>query len=485
MHRWVPAALVPLGLSIASASHALAPGDAERGFREGANHHVGDDGFTAAYGRQPAPGDTEPLRMHTHFAHVRTWLAGRPPTKPELAARRQEILGHFDEYIAKGTTPMNLHVPWRTPVFIDDRGTICAVGYLIERTAGRALAQKIAKEHRYNVLEDIAATMPEVAAWVESSGLSLEELASIQPGYIQPNYWNEKDLVDSPIDSTPIALDVNRASGTWTSRYPTGERLAEGRYVDKRPQGRWRFFHPSGNLAAVGSFESGRRDGQWTFFHDSKDNVRMATGSFVAGTLVDEWRHFDGAGNLIGRTRPASPTPFAGAGYLLHVLTRGEPGQHWVHQAEVAGLRHRLDYLADGNEQLYVRETDEAFDAQGHRVARVDGQWESGDCHWSSLRKAVAREGDVVTLHGLLVEKPDRCDAGLPVTAQRGRHLDAMFTSVRATGATSATPPETPPETVGVPEVVSSSLASFVAKPAVDSPVPVGPPASVDTVATR
>jgi hypothetical protein len=39
--------------------------------------------------------------------------------------------------------------------------------------------------------------MPEVSAWIESSGLSLEELASIQPGYTPPNYWNEQDLVGS------------------------------------------------------------------------------------------------------------------------------------------------------------------------------------------------------------------------------------------------------------------------------------------------
>jgi hypothetical protein len=466
MRRWIPAVLIPLGLSLASASHALAPGDAARGFREGANHHLGDDSFAALYGRLPAPGDSEALRMHTHFMHVREWLAARPPTRPELAARRQEILGHFDEYIAKGTTPLNLHVPWRTPVFIDDRGTICAVGYLIERTAGRALAEKVARDHRYNVLEDIAAAMPEVREWVESSGLAMEELASIQPGYIAPNYWNEADIVDGQIDSSPLGLDVAHKSGTWTSRYPTGKRLAQGPYVDKRPEGAWRFFYPSGNPAAEGTFTGGVRDGQWTFFHDSKAGVRMATGSFVGGVLVDEWRHFDERGALIGRSRPASTFFFGGAGYLLDVLPRGEPGRHWVHQAEIAGTRHRLDYLADGHEQIYIEDADGAddvYDSGGHKVSRVADHWESSDCHWSTVRKAVARVGDVVTLHGLIWHKPNTCDDGRPVTAARGRHLDAMLTSLGAAehGAVS-------PET-DVPELVSSSLASFIAKPGVEA----------------
>jgi hypothetical protein len=483
MRRWIPLALVPFALTLASASHALAPGDAERGFREGANHHVGDDSFAAFYGRLPGPRDSEALRMHTHFVHVRRWLADRPPTKPELAARRQEILGYFDEYIAKGATPLNVHVPWRTPVFIDDHGTICAVGYLIAQTAGRPLADRIAREHRYNLLEDIAVAMPEVRQWVESSGLSLEELASIQPGYIPPNYWNERDLTDGPIDSTPIALDVADKSGFWTSRYPTGERLAEGRYGDKRPQGAWRFFHPSGNLAAVGVFEGGVREGRWTFFHDTKHSVRMATGSFVGGVLVDDWRHFDEAGNLVGRSRPVSPAPFAGAGYLLHVLPRADHAEnHWVHQADIAGTRHRLDFIADGHEQVYVRDGEEvAYEAQGQRVSRVAGRWESSDCHWGRLQKATARAGDVVTLHGLMWKEPEVCGAGRPLSASRGKHIERLLASVRATGD-SASLKDTRD---GVAEGISSDLASIVEKPGVETPAPAVVPTRLSDRASR
>ncbi len=464
MRHHVLAALLPLTLTIASSSQALAPGDAKRGFREGANHLVGDDGFAAVYGRQPHVGDAEALRMHTHFTYVRRWLADRPATKPELAARRQEILGYFDEYIAKGTTPDNAHVPWRTPVFIDDRGTICAVGYLIERSVGRPLAEKIAQHHRYNVLEDIAAAMPEVRAWVESSGLSLFELASIQPGYIPPTTWNEADLIDNP-DFTPIGLDVAESSGTWRSRYPTGERLAEGRYVDRLPQGTWRFFHPSGNLAAIGSFEMGRRDGQWTFFHDSKERIRKAQGSFMGGILVDDWRHFDDEGKLVARSRPLSPVAFGGAGYMLHILPREDHVHQWVHEANVAGMRHRLDYLADGSEQLFVHDREDvAYDAQGHMLSRAPdgGGWQSSDCHWNHMRKASAESGDIVTLHALMLDHHDSCDAGRPVSASRARHIEAMLRSLPSGDATRE----------DLSETLASNLASYAVKPAVGDPQP-------------
>src|SRR5262245_32507843 len=118
--------------SAASTAHALPPGAEARGFRDGANHHLGDDSFVARFGRAPRADDGEPLRMATHLAYVRAWLGVRPATRPELAPMRAALLGYLDDYLAKGTTPINTALPWRSPVFIDELGNICAVGYLIE-----------------------------------------------------------------------------------------------------------------------------------------------------------------------------------------------------------------------------------------------------------------------------------------------------------------------------------------------------------------
>ncbi len=474
MRRWIPAVLLPLALTFASASHALAPGDRARGFREGANHHLGDDGFAALFGRLPGPGDGEALRMHSHFTHAREWLASRAPTRPELAGRRAELLGYLDEYIAKGTTPANAHVPWRTPVFIDDAGTICAVGYLIERSAGRALAEKVATEHRYAVLEDIAAAIPAVRAWVEGSGFTLEELASVQPGYTPPVTWNAADLVESPVAGASVEpLDAETSKGTWKSTYPSGARLAEGPFVDKRPHGTWRFYHPSGNLAAQGRFERGARDGVWSFFHDTADGkepVLMATGAFMGGTLIEEWRHYDHAGKLVARSRPESPWQWRGAGYL--VATTPKPGlRHWVHRGNVAGTRHRLDYLTDGTEQVYAHdEEDVYYDAGGHKLARVGdtaGEWTSSDCKWSRLRRASASSGDLVTLDGLGFEGAETCDAPRAVPAARAVRLEAMRTALH----------EERGEGRGA-DAMTATLASLVAPPSLGDAPRAKPPSS-------
>ena len=92
-------------------------------------------------------------------------------------------------------------------MFIDDEGTICAVGYLIQQTTNPELPRRIAKAHHYDFIEDIAAAMPEVAEWVASSGFTLDEIAHIQPAYSEPavNTWHTWDLAkykpaDGPYD---------------------------------------------------------------------------------------------------------------------------------------------------------------------------------------------------------------------------------------------------------------------------------------------
>lgn len=316
--------VVVLVLAVAATSSA-------RPTRDGANHHLGDDSFVARFGRLPTARDGEHLRMRVHLEYVHDLLAAGAPTRPERARRRGELLGYLDDYIAKGITPVNSYVPWRNPVFIDRDGNICAVGYLIERSAGRALAETIAATHRLDYLEDIAAAMPEVAAWVDDSGFTLAELASIQPGYEGPEVehvdgWAAAELVDGPYELRQGEVAVTgafankqmvgawkrtrgdvvlgkgtfvRGTGKWTSFRPDGARMAEGTFVKSRAEGTWRFFHPSGRLAATGAMHHGKRDGVWTFFYDEPRTVVLARGHFEHGEVVGSWKHFDPKGKLV------------------------------------------------------------------------------------------------------------------------------------------------------------------------------------------
>ncbi len=434
---------------LASTAYALPPG-ADPVLRQGANHHVGDDSFVALFGRAPTPQDDERVRMTAHLQYVHDWLASRPATRPELAAKRKALLDALQRYVAKGTTPKNANLPWRTPVFIDEEGTICAVGYLIESSVGRALPEKIAKLHKYDFIEDIASSMPEVRQWVEESGLTLEEIASIQPAYDEPSVegWRGWDLAKfKPADGPSkrygegnfksrkmegawkvtggergeLVLgkgEMKKGSGAWTSFYPTGEKMAEGRYAANQPEGRWRIYHKSGNVAAEGAFDNGMRVGKWRFYYDTSAKTPIAVGRFGAdGSVIGRWQHFDAEGRLLARTWTETPTQWdddsigtnGGEGFVLEVLPGADGVRHVVHQGtpgkDIEYNELKLELFAKGKEKLYISTTYGAetwYGADGVKLVHDESGWSGNDCRWSATRKLIAQQGDVPRLDGVL-----------------------------------------------------------------------------------
>ena len=153
-------------------------------FRHAINSVVGDASYLDRYGTAPPLGTDPDIRIRTHLVFVHELLARRDTsTMPaELAAARRENLARLREYIEEGVFPRNeRYLDQNRPCFIDDDGRICAVGYLVEQSAGRDIAERINASFQYSFLFEMK--LPELDRWIASSGLSLLELAMIQPCY--------------------------------------------------------------------------------------------------------------------------------------------------------------------------------------------------------------------------------------------------------------------------------------------------------------
>jgi hypothetical protein len=160
------------------------------------NALVGDISFVTKFGHVPTPDTDEVLRIRTHLEYVGAILRKKDVSAltPELQENRRKALDLLDEYAANERYPKNYEYPnERKPCFIDRDGAICAVGFLIERTAGRQVAEQINARHQYE--EILKMRDQRVAHWVATSGLTMEECAMIQPaysnptrGYIEPGY---------------------------------------------------------------------------------------------------------------------------------------------------------------------------------------------------------------------------------------------------------------------------------------------------------
>jgi len=143
-----------------------------------------DNSFIAAFGAVPNETTNEQLRIQTHLMYAEQLLRNVYPA--ELTSSQKEnrsfILDVLHQYALAGRFPVNRDYPGeRRPCFIDSDGNICAVGYLVEQTKGRELAEAINAKHQYDFLLDM--NEPALNEWANENGLTIEECAMIQPGY--------------------------------------------------------------------------------------------------------------------------------------------------------------------------------------------------------------------------------------------------------------------------------------------------------------
>ncbi len=147
------------------------------------NAILGDVSFADKHGIQPNRATDEDLRIRTHLEYVEKQLRNADITASSyLKAKRQHMLDLLHTYWNAGVFPRNYdYLDQRKPCFIDQDGRICAVGYLIEQTMGREVAEAINEKFQYE--EILAMDDPLVDRWIAQSGLTKMECAMIQPSY--------------------------------------------------------------------------------------------------------------------------------------------------------------------------------------------------------------------------------------------------------------------------------------------------------------
>lgn len=164
------------------------------------NAVIGDESFLHVFGEHPDEKVPEHVRIKTHLQYVERILRNRPVDHltEEQQRNRFTHLNHLREYYRAGKFPHNDgHPEARRPTFISRDGNICAVGYLIEKSLGREIVERINQKYKYAFITDIDA--PVFKKWMESSGFTYRELAMIQPMY-GPTVVEEVERTENSID---------------------------------------------------------------------------------------------------------------------------------------------------------------------------------------------------------------------------------------------------------------------------------------------
>lgn len=149
------------------------------------NAVLGDTSWFELHGEFPSSHENEIQRINTHLDYVIALLKSHNAPDPNFKTARELNILHLEEYRSQQVYPQDFKIlEERTPCFIDDKGRLCAVGYLIDRSSSREDAEYINSKYRYDYLLDMEDDR--LSEWQKSSGLSNRELAMIQPTYGMP-----------------------------------------------------------------------------------------------------------------------------------------------------------------------------------------------------------------------------------------------------------------------------------------------------------
>lgn len=121
--------------------------------------------------------------IRIHLLHVEEVLRSRQYDylNREQKSNRAQLLNVLHAYALAEKFPQNVQYRFQTPIFIDDFGTHCAVGYLMKLSGSADLAWQISQVNNLAYVREI--TVPGVAEWAQKWGFTVKELAWIQPGY--------------------------------------------------------------------------------------------------------------------------------------------------------------------------------------------------------------------------------------------------------------------------------------------------------------
>ncbi len=100
---------------------------------------------------------------------------------PTQLLNRKKNLKVLNEYWNRHDCPINYDLSYRNPVFIDREGRYCAVGYLMLKSGKEIFCKNVQKNNNLIYIREIK--NDEFTEWQQQSGLSIDELAWIQPGY--------------------------------------------------------------------------------------------------------------------------------------------------------------------------------------------------------------------------------------------------------------------------------------------------------------
>jgi hypothetical protein len=154
---------------------------------------------------------SEADRIQAHLFGVYEYLKTNTPVgfRNDQLKKRSELLMELRLYAQARSFPRNTGHKERTPYFIDQFNTACAVGNLIIQAGDEELALSLKENFNFNYIAEMP--QKEVALWASNHGFETWELEWIQPSYAYyptTRFEQKNNQLMSPINKVQYIADL-------------------------------------------------------------------------------------------------------------------------------------------------------------------------------------------------------------------------------------------------------------------------------------
>lgn len=155
---------------------------------------------------------SEADRIQAHLFGVYEYLKKNTPEgfSNDQLEKRSKLLIELKLYAKARTFPKNTGHAERTPYFIDQFNTACAVGNLMLKAGDEDLALFLNENFNFNYIAEMP--QKEVALWASNHGFEVWELEWIQPSYpFYPTtrFEQKNNQLMSPVNKVDYIADLN------------------------------------------------------------------------------------------------------------------------------------------------------------------------------------------------------------------------------------------------------------------------------------
>ncbi len=158
--------------------------------------------------------DSEVVRVQRHLSGAEALLASANADRmsPKQRAARQVHMERLAAYRAAGKFPHNHEVQGRrSPCFVDEHGTLCAMAYLIAESGRGDIVELVARTKNYATVTELASDAvigPVLRTWLEGAGLSVGEAQRIQPSYPFERIRSDRESISGEFASASASLGL-------------------------------------------------------------------------------------------------------------------------------------------------------------------------------------------------------------------------------------------------------------------------------------